>query len=150
MEDPNTKTILMLKATKSIKNDGAVVVDKGPSIINVTHFLRFLTPPFPLVTHFTKQAYGVTSPFGRSLLTSKWVTSFMDGHLLFVHISPSLQSLKKTSSMFFFFCAEFVQHPILVAKVISQQQFVKGAKVIFFFLQLDPLEQNFYYFSTII
>ena len=39
---------------------------KGSSINDVTHFLRFLTPSLPLVTHFTKYAYGVTSLFGRS------------------------------------------------------------------------------------
>ena len=38
----------------------------GSSINEVNHFLRFLTHPFPLVTHFTKYAYGVTSLFGRS------------------------------------------------------------------------------------
>ena len=38
---------------------------KGPSINDVTHFLKFWRLP-PLVTHFTKWAYGVTSPFGRS------------------------------------------------------------------------------------
>ena len=48
------------------------------SINDVTHFLRFLTPPFPLVTHFIKQAYEVTSPFGRSPSPPKWVTLFMD------------------------------------------------------------------------
>ena len=31
---------------------------------NVTHFLRFFTPPSPLSP--IMQAYGVTSPFGRS------------------------------------------------------------------------------------
>ena len=38
-------------------------------IKEVTHFLRFFYPSLPLITrHFTKKAYGVTSPFGRSPL----------------------------------------------------------------------------------
>ena len=45
------------------------------SIKDVTHFFEIFYPSLPLVTHFTKYAYGVTSPFG------KWVTSFMDGPL---------------------------------------------------------------------
>ena len=52
---------------------------KGPSANDITHLLIFLTPSLPFVTHFTKQAYGVSSPFGRSSLPPKWVTSFMDG-----------------------------------------------------------------------
>ena len=36
-----------------------------PSINDVTHFFRFLTPPSSLVIHVTKWAYGVMSPFGR-------------------------------------------------------------------------------------
>ena len=38
----------------------------GPSIYDVNHFLIFLTPSTPLSPSFTKKAYGVTSPFGRS------------------------------------------------------------------------------------
>ena len=38
---------------------------KGPSINDITHFLRFFTPPSHFVTHCSKQDYGVTSPFGR-------------------------------------------------------------------------------------
>ena len=38
---------------------------KGPSINDVTHFLKFWRLS-PLVIHFTKWAYGVTSPFSRS------------------------------------------------------------------------------------
>ena len=49
---------------------------KGPSINDIAHFLKIFDPSLPLVTHFTKYAYGVTSLFGRS---PKWVTSFMDG-----------------------------------------------------------------------
>ena len=43
------------------------------SINDATHFLRFLTPSLPLVTHFDKLANGLTSPFGRfSLPLSGW------------------------------------------------------------------------------
>ena len=39
---------------------------QGLSINDVTYFLKFVTPPFPLSPHFTKLAYGLTAPFGRS------------------------------------------------------------------------------------
>ena len=38
----------------------------GAFINDVAQFLRFLTRSLPLVTHFTKKAYGVMSAFGRS------------------------------------------------------------------------------------
>ena len=44
-----------------------LMIDKGPFTNDVTHFLRFLTPFLPLVTHFTKLAYELMSPFGRPL-----------------------------------------------------------------------------------
>ena len=53
--------------------------DKGPSINEVIHFLRFFTPPSPLSPIALKLAYRVMSPFGRSPHPPKWVTSFMDG-----------------------------------------------------------------------
>ena len=37
----------------------------GLSINDITHILRFLTPPFPL-SHIVQNAFGTTSPFGRS------------------------------------------------------------------------------------
>ena len=63
-----------------------------PSINAITHFLRFLTPPSPLlVANFTKQAYEVTSP---QLLADpsqgpppKSVTSFMDGRVALPKLS---------------------------------------------------------------
>ena len=64
-----------------------------PSINDITHFLRFLTPPSPLilVTNFTKQTYEVTSP---QLLADpssgpppKLGTSFMDGHVALPKLS---------------------------------------------------------------
>ena len=43
-----------------------VLLHKGLFTKDVTSFLRVLTP-LPLVTHFTKSAYGLMSPFGRPL-----------------------------------------------------------------------------------
>ena len=40
---------------------------QGPFTNDVTSILRFLTPPSPLVTLFTIQAYKVMSPFGDPL-----------------------------------------------------------------------------------
>ena len=38
---------------------------KGPFTKYVTHFFDIFDPPSPHVTHFTKQAYRLMSPFGR-------------------------------------------------------------------------------------
>ena len=39
----------------------------GPSVHKWRHpFFEIFDPFFPIVTHFNKKAYGVTSPFGRS------------------------------------------------------------------------------------
>ena len=54
---------------------------RGQTIIDVIHFLRFLTPPSPLVTYFTKKAFGLMSPYGGSPLSPERVTSFMEGPL---------------------------------------------------------------------
>ena len=48
--------------------------DKGASINDITHFLRFLTPPSPIVTYFTKS--NVT--FWQIPPPSMWVTSLMN------------------------------------------------------------------------
>ena len=54
-------------------------------------FFEIIDPSLPLVTHFTKYSYGVTSPFGRSPLPPKWVMSFIDGplvNILKLYLSP--------------------------------------------------------------
>ena len=49
---------------------------RGPHINDINHFEIF-DPSLPLDTHFTKYSNGVSSPFGRSYLPPKWMTSFM-------------------------------------------------------------------------
>ena len=64
---------------------------QAQSINDVAFFFEIIDPSLPLVTHFTKQAYGVTSPFGRSPLPPKWVMSFIDGplvNILKLYLSP--------------------------------------------------------------
>ena len=83
---------------RNFKNDaiGKYLYVWGPSINDVTHFLRFLTPPSSLVTHFTKKAYGVTLLFGRCPLLPKWETA----PLLKKIIVCSLKNLLSWSSVF--------------------------------------------------
>ena len=49
----------------------------GQSINDITHILRFLTPPFPLVTHFTKCLWSNIT-FWQIPLPPEWVTSIMN------------------------------------------------------------------------
>ena len=48
----------------------------GPSINDVTNFLRFMTPSSPVSPILLDT---LESPFGKSPLPHKWVTLFMDG-----------------------------------------------------------------------
>ena len=45
-----------------IKDQIMRIDHKGPSINDLTHFLYIFDPSLPLVTRFTKETYGVTSP----------------------------------------------------------------------------------------
>jgi len=70
------RQILILGTTRTQQILVLLLYIKGPSIKDVTHFLKSLTPPSPLSPILLN--WLRKSPFGRSLLPLKWVTSFMD------------------------------------------------------------------------
>ena len=49
-----------------LQNKTAKTITRGLSINDGNPFFEIFDPSLPLVTHFTKWAYGVMSPFGRS------------------------------------------------------------------------------------
>ena len=67
-EQKNAFTI-NLRLLSNIGQYYILILVQGPSINDSTHFLRFFTPSSPLLPNLlSKQAYGLTSPFGRSPL----------------------------------------------------------------------------------
>ena len=73
---------------------GCSSIHLGPSINNVIHFLKFLTPPSPLSPILLNRLYGVMSPFGRP--PSSQVTSFMDDPKVRLFLPQTLLMIKKT------------------------------------------------------
>ena len=84
--------------------------DKGASINDITHFLRFLTPPSPIVTYFTKSNVA----FWQIPPPSMWVTSLMHWvkknpqfHFSSQHLEKLLWSILKFWHEKFYFFASF-------------------------------------------
>ena len=77
------------------------MIAQGPSINDVTHFLRFFFTSLPLSPILLlKQAYGVTSTFSRSPFAPKWVMSFMDNRYPLSYLMFMLVGLELFLSVF--------------------------------------------------